>query len=870
MESHYVTLLQMSSPATAKKDPKTPKHTPLMTQYFGIKAEFPDTLLLFRMGDFYEVFYDDAKKAAQLLDITLTTRGESGGAPIPMAGVPHHALDNYLARLVRLGESAAICEQVSEPTGKGLVERKVVRVVTPGTITEEALLESRQENLLAALAASGKKIALAWLELASGRFMVRELGDREEIDAQLERLQPAELLVEEGFDLAFGHTGRLRQRAPWKFDVKQCRILLCEQFGTNDLIGYGIDNMPHGVAAAGVLLDYLQETQRTALPHLRGVQVEQAGEFMHLDAVSRRNLEIESSMSGDPRHTLVGIMDSSVTAMGGRLLRRWIGNPLCNRDRLTERHAAIGALLAGYAYESLREELRGVGDVERILSRVALKTARPRDLTTLRHALGVLPRLKTLVSAGDSDLRQAVGELPEFPQLHDLLSRAIIDEPPVLIRDGGVIARGYDEQLDELRSLSGNASEFLLEYEEEQKANTGIPSLKVGYNRVHGYYIEVTHTHQHLVPPEYTRRQTLKAAERYITEELKVFEDKVLSSRERALAREKHCYAQLLEILLGEITPLQDMSARLSRLDVLCAFAERAGGLNLVRPDMVEREGLHIKGGRHPVVEQVQDEPFTPNDTDLDAETRMLIITGPNMGGKSTYMRQAALIVLLAHAGSWVPADSALIGPIDRIFTRIGAGDDLARGRSTFMVEMSETANILHNATSRSLVLMDEIGRGTSTYDGLALAWASAVYLARRVRAYTLFATHYFELTQLEEKETSVANVHLKAVEHKDRIVFLHSVEQGPANQSYGLQVAALAGVPGTVLKQARKHLALLERQQRADHPQLGLFDMPTVEECEVEESVEADVLRERLDEVDPDSLTPREALALLYQLKDL
>ncbi|MBT8041193.1 MAG: DNA mismatch repair protein MutS [Xanthomonadales bacterium] len=859
----------MPSPAPSK-DSKSTKHTPLMQQYFSVKADFPDTLLLFRMGDFYEVFYDDARRAAELLDITLTTRGESGGAPIPMAGVPYHALDNYLARLVRRGESAAICEQVSAPTGKGLVERKVVRVVTPGTLTEEALLESRQENLLAALAGADGEFALAWLELASGRFVVRQLASISEVEAQLERLQPAELLVAEDACLVLSNARRVRQRAPWKFESRQCRKMLREQFRTADLVGFGIDDLPLAISAAGALLDYLQETQRTALPHLQGIQVEQADEFLHLDAISRRNLEIETSLGGDHRHTLVGIMDSSVTAMGGRLLRRWIGSPLQRRGRLAQRHEAVGALLDEHACEGFREELRGMGDVERILTRVALKSARPRDLATLRQALAVVPRLRALAEKGDDALRSAVGRLPAFPELHDLLKRAIVEEPPMLIRDGGVIARGYDDDLDELRGLSENASEFLLAYEKEQKEKTGIPSLKVGYNRVHGYFIEVTHAHQALVPTEYTRRQTLKAAERYITEELKVFEDKVLSSRERALAREKHCYERLLEILLGEIAPLQDLATRLARLDVLCAFAERAGKLNLVKPRMTDSEGLTIREGRHPVVEQVQDEPFTPNDMHLDEDTRMLIITGPNMGGKSTYMRQAALIVLLAHAGSWVPAKAAEIGPVDRIFTRIGAGDDLAHGRSTFMVEMSETANILHNATSRSLVLMDEIGRGTSTYDGLALAWASAVYLARRVGAYTLFATHYFELTRLEEREASVANVHLRAVEHKDRIVFLHSVERGPASQSYGLQVAALAGVPNAVLKQARKHLALLEQQQRAEGPQLGLFDQGVYDEHEVEEDEREDALRAKIEAIDPDSLTPREALSLLYELKDL
>ena len=846
-----------------------------MQQYFSIKSEFPDTLLLFRMGDFYEVFYDDARRAAKLLDITLTTRGESGGAPVQMAGVPYHALDNYLARLVRLGESVAICEQVSEPTpGKGLVERKVVRVVTPGTITEEALLESGQDNLLAALAGSGNDLALAWLDLASGRFKLRPLGSMEEVEAQLERLQPAELLIEEGVDLPLVNTERTRQRPPWKFDHKQCATLLCEQFETSDLSGFGLEGLDTAATAAGVLLDYVQETQRTALPHLRGVQLEQADEFLHLDAVSRRNLEIESSLGGRKEATLVGVMDTSVTAMGGRLLRRWIGNPVRCRETMARRHKAIGALLAGHLYESLRELLRSMGDIERILTRVALATARPRDLTTLRHAISVLPRLAAILEGQenqeDGELNQLIGTLPRFPDLHDLLLRAIIEEPPVLIRDGGVIAEDYDQQLDELRSLSQNANEFLLQYEQEQREQTGISGLKVGYNRVHGYFIEVTHAHQHLVPPFYTRKQTLKAAERYITEELKTFEDKVLSSRDRALAREKYCYAELLDILLKELGPLQEMAATVARLDVLCAFSERAERLDLVSPHMSEKQGLEIIGGRHPVVEQIQDQPFTPNDIRFDMHTRMLIITGPNMGGKSTYMRQTALIILLAHAGSWVPARSAVIGPIDRIFTRIGAGDDLARGRSTFMVEMSETANILHNASRNSLVLLDEIGRGTSTYDGLALASACAVYLARNIGAYTLFATHYFELTQLAGKEKSVENVHLQAVEHKDRIVFLHSVREGPASQSYGLQVAALAGIPASVLRQARGHLALLEKQQRAETPQLGLFDQAEASQAVAEEPAQPDFVRQRMAEIDPDALTPREALALLYELKDL
>jgi DNA mismatch repair protein MutS len=840
-----------------------------MQQYHGIKAEFPDTLLLFRMGDFYEVFYDDARRAAKLLDITLTTRGESAGAPIPMAGVPHHALDNYLARLVRQGESAAICEQVSEPTpGKGLVERKVVRVVTPGTLTEEALLESRQDNLLAALAGSGKQMALAWLDLASGRFSVRRLASFDELEAQLERLQPAELLLEESISLPFETRDGTRKRPPWKFDAKLCHSQLCEQFGTRDLVGFGIEELKDAVMAAGVLLDYVHETQRSALPHLRSIQLEQADEFLYLDAISRRNLEIESSLGGEREPTLVGIMDTTVTAMGGRLLRRWIGNPVRNRETLKSRHDAIAALCSNHLHEAIHQLLRGVGDVERILSRVALGSARPRDLTTLRHALGILPQLSDqLGSTMTHSLPGLIDGIPLFPELHDLLSRAIKDEPPVLIRDGGVIADGYDPELDELRALSTNANDFLLKYEQEQREETGISGLKVGYNRVHGYFIEVTNSQQQRVPAFYTRKQTLKAAERYITEELKTFEDKVLSSRERALAREKHCYASLLEHLLEHLAPLQGMAGIVSRLDVLCAFAERAERLDLVQPDFSDEDVIEISAGRHPVVEQVQNQPFTPNDIRLDPATRMLIITGPNMGGKSTYMRQTALIILLAHAGSWVPARSALIGPIDRIFTRIGAGDDLAGGRSTFMVEMSETANILHNASRNSLVLMDEVGRGTSTYDGLALAWACAAYLARKVGAFTLFATHYFELTHLADQESTVRNVHLQAVEHKDRIVFLHAVQEGPASQSYGLQVAALAGVPKSVLNQARRHLDQLEKQQRAETPQLGLFDQVTAIE---EPEDEADPLRERVENIDPDSLTPKEALALLYELKDL
>jgi len=841
-----------------------------MQQYLSIKADYPDTLLLFRMGDFYEVFYDDARRAAKLLDITLTSRGESAGAPIPMAGIPFHALDGYLVKLMRKGESAAICEQVGEPTpGKGLVERKVVRIVTPGTVTDEALLSGQRENLMAAVAQDDKTMALAWMDLSSGRFIVRLLTTQADLETQLERLLPTELLVSEDAAVAQALDKRpgLRKRPPWHFDAASAYRLLTDQFATRDLAGFGLEDQPAAVAAAGALLQYAQETQRTALPHLQAVSMENPQTHLHLDAVTRRNLELVQHPQGRDEHTVAAIMDSTVTPMGGRLLRRWIAEPIRDRERLQRRHQCIRDLLETRLHEPLRTQFASIGDTERILARIALGSARPRDLVTLRRALGALPEIKdSLLSSGRQSLGRD-GELIEpLPELHGLLHRALIDEPPVLVRNGGVIAPGYDEELDKLRNLSENANDFLLEYERRQREESGIANLKVGYNKVHGYFIEVTHAQQHKVPLDYKRRQTLKAAERYITEELKAFEDRVLSSRERALAREQHCYEALLERLQAELRPLQAMSALIARLDVLCAFTERAIALDFCCPELSDDDGIDIRGGRHPVIEQVQAEPFTPNDTELNPLRRMLIITGPNMGGKSTYMRQTALICLLAHSGSWVPATQAVIGPLDRIFTRIGAGDDLSRGRSTFMVEMTETANILHNASSQSLVLMDEIGRGTSTYDGLALASAVAESLARRVKAYTLFATHYFELTHLPEQLEGVFNVHLKAVEHGDSIVFLHAVEDGPASQSYGLQVAALAGVPANVLKQARRQLEHLE-QGSGDSPQLGLFSAPAAPRAEPERE---DPLREALEDAEPDQMTPREALDLLYKLKSL
>ncbi|MEJ1364784.1 MAG: DNA mismatch repair protein MutS [Candidatus Sedimenticola sp. (ex Thyasira tokunagai)] len=850
---------------------ETPKHTPMMQQYLRIKAEHPSMLVFYRMGDFYELFFEDAEKAAQLLDITLTKRGKSAGKPIPMAGIPHHAAEGYLAKLIRKGESVAICEQIGDPAlSKGPVERKVVRIVTPGTVTDEALLEERRDNLLAAVHEIEGRFGLATLDLGSGRFSLLELNDSEALGGELERLLPAELLVEEDTPLPseVRRDGGTTRRPAWHFDLETAGRLLTQQFGTRDLGGFGCSDLPLAIAAAGCLLQYVKETQQSALPHIRGLSVERREDAVIIDAATRRNLEIDSNLSGAGKHTLAGILDRTATPMGSRMLRRWISRPLRDSEQIRSRHGAISQLLEQQAYPELQEPLRGIGDIERILARIALRSARPRDLATLRDSLALLPQLQQQLQPFDAPLLEKLAmEADTHPQEVELLQRAIIENPPVLIRDGGVLARGYDKELDELRDLSQNADQFLLDLEAREKERTGIATLKVSYNRVHGYYIEVSRIHSDSVPDEYVRRQTLKGAERFITPELKKFEDQVLSARERSLAREKSLYAALLERLQPSITKLQQCADALAALDVLANFAERAIRLNLSQPELEQQPGIHIVDGRHPVVEQVSDKPFVANSVEFDDERRILVITGPNMGGKSTYMRQTALIVLLACAGSFVPAASARIGPIDRIFSRIGASDDLAGGRSTFMVEMEETANILHNASEQSLVLMDEIGRGTSTFDGLSLAWSCGVELATRIRAFTLFATHYFELTTLPEEYPGIANVHLDAVEHGDSIVFLHAVREGPANQSYGLQVAALAGVPRSIIERARQRLGELEQsaQQHADQQvsQLSLFSSePVVEKTEP--------VLDALREIDPDDLSPKEALNALYRLKGL
>jgi len=844
-------------------------HTPMMRQYLSIKAEYPDMLVFYRMGDFYELFYDDAKRAASLLDITLTARGKSGGNPIPMCGVPYHAVEGYLAKLVRKGESVAICEQIGDPaTSKGPVERKVTRVVTPGTLTDEALLSADRDNVVASVFAHGEIFGVAWLDLSAGRFRLTEAPDLEALQGEVERLRPAELIVDEDnpLDGAFSEHIRITRRPPWHFELDSATRLLCGQFGTRDLSGFGCADFPRGIAAAGALLQYVTDTQKAALPHLQSIRVEPRDDAVIMDGPTRRNLELESSLSGHDQHTLAGVMDHCQTAMGSRLLRRWIQRPLRNTAILKARYQALDALMVSGQVESLQEQLSGIGDIERILARVALRSARPRDLRQMCEALSRLPTLQEELAAIESPLLSDLAEqIGEHRDSYRLLDKAIIDSPPMLIRDGGVIAAGYDDELDDLRAIAENADQYLVDLELRERERTGIATLKLGYNRVHGYYIEISRLQADKAPVEYVRRQTLKAAERYITPELKEFEDKVLGARERSLSREKFLYEALLDSLHHVLGELQLSAAGLAELDVLACFGERAQVLGLTQPEISETPCIEIEGGRHLVVEQVIDTPFIANDVSLDEEKRLLVITGPNMGGKSTYMRQTALIVILAHVGSFVPAERLRIGPVDRIFTRIGASDDLAGGRSTFMVEMTETATILNNATEQSLVLMDEIGRGTSTFDGLSLAWAAAHHMGEKAKAFTLFATHYFELTALAQELPGCGNVHLDATEHKGQLVFLHSVKPGPANQSYGLQVASLAGVPGKVIKRARAYLRELEDQQgRAQGALQKGFEFA------VEEPVADDPIRDAVDALDPDAMTPRDALQAIYELKKL
>ena len=868
-------MLRRTEAATVALKMAATNHTPMMQQYLRIKAEHPDILLFYRMGDFYELFYDDARRAAALLNITLTARGQSAGAPIPMAGVPFHAVDSYLARLVRKGESVAICEQLGDPAAsKGPVERQVVRIITPGTLTDAALLDERADTLLASVVREGVRFGLAWLDLAAGRFTVLQGEGSHGLSAELERLKPAELLLVEGGageELARAGTV-MRTRPPWHFELASASRLLTDQLGTLDLKGFGADDLPLAIRAAGALLQYVRDTQKSALPHIRALLVEERTDALMLDAASRRNLELDASLSGNDDATLLAVLDTCVTGMGSRQLRRWLNRPLTNQPLLRGRYHALGTLLEGRRFGALREHLKGVGDVERILARVALRSARPRDLAQLRTSLQVLPALRAALAALDSPLlRELRARSSEHAAVVALLAAAIAAEPAVLVRDGDVIAAGYDAGLDELRRIATHTDEFLLELEQRERQRTGLAGLKLGYNRVQGFFIEIARRDAERVPKDYVRRQTVKSAERFITEELKRFEDQVLGARDKALAREKELYEAVLSRLIETLGPLQATAGALAELDALAALSERAAALEWVRPELTTEACLEIHGGRHPVVERFVDAPFVPNDLRLDGGRRMLIITGPNMGGKSTFMRQAALIALLAHVGSYVPAERALLGPLDRIFTRIGAADDLAGGRSTFMVEMTEAANILHNATHRSLILLDEIGRGTSTFDGLSLAWAMARDIATRVRAFTLFATHYFELTTLATEVEGCANVHLDATEHGDGIVFLHAVKDGPANRSYGLQVAQLAGVPVGVIGEARRYLEHLESQRERERAAVANGDVATPQtELPLFTAPRPDVLRKALQAIDPDELSPKDALAALYSLRRL
>lgn len=848
-------------PSDQKPEQVLSAHTPMMQQYFGLKSQHPHILLFYRMGDFYELFYDDAKKAAALLDISLTKRGQSAGEPIPMAGVPYHAVEGYLARLVQLGESVAICEQTGDPaTSKGPVERKVVRIVTPGTVTDEALLNERHDNLLCAISQSRQQFGLAQLDLSSGRFLLNQVDNVDDLAALLQRLNPAELLYPEDFShTELTERKGARRRPIWEFDLASAERALCQQFGTRDLLSFGVNSAPVALMAAGCLMQYVKDTQRAQLPHIRSVALERPDDYIVLDAATRRNLELTSTLSGQTDNTLASVLDRCQTAMGSRLLKRWIHAPLRDQGKINQRLDAVSELSDDY--EVLQPQLKHIGDIERVIARFALKSARPRDFSRLRQALQALPELQQqLAHAKSSQLKQHHQHSAPQPELLNLLNRAIVEAPPALIRDGGVIANGYHAELDEWRSLASGATDYLQALELRERERTGISSLKVGFNKVHGFYIETGRSADNKVPAEYVRRQTLKNNERYIIPELKEYEDKVLGSQSKALALEKQLYEQLFELVSPYLAQLQQLASALAELDVLCSFAEVAILQQYCRPTLVSQTGLWLEQARHPVVEQVLKEPFIANPLTLHQQRRMLMITGPNMGGKSTYMRQTALIAVMAAIGSFVPASTAKIGPIDRIFTRIGASDDLASGRSTFMVEMTETATILHHATAQSLVLMDEIGRGTSTYDGLSLAWACAEHLATKLQALTLFATHYFELTQLPQLLPAVVNVHLDAVEHDDTIVFMHHVQEGAASKSFGLQVAQLAGVPKNVIQQAQHKLKQLEQTEpvvvnKPQTPQLELLqpEHPAIQQ---------------LRQLNPDDLTARQALDLLYHLK--
>lgn len=852
----------------------TQEHTPMMKQYLTIKAQHPDMLLFYRMGDFYEMFYEDAKRGAQLLELTLTHRGQSNGEPIPMAGVPYHAVDSYLSKLVKLGESVAICEQIGTPgLSKGPVERQVTRIITPGTLTEEALLSSSQENLLLALHHHKQRYGLAYVDISSGQLRITECADDDTLSATLERLEPKEILINEqmsGFALLKKHPC-VKQRPHWEFNASQAKRLLCDQLQVQTLAAYGEQTHPLALIACGALLHYLKLTQKQALPHIKHIQIEQLNECVLLDAQTLKNLEICHTLNGEHKHTLLHLINKTATPMGSRLMKRWLTRPIRDRLALTERHQVIEYVLAKQLHDPLHQTLKGIGDLERILARIALKNVKPRCLVQLKVALAVLPSLLDhLKYHAPVALERLKKHIKTFPQLHALLDKALVENPPMVLKDGGVIAEGYDETLDELRTLSEHANDVLIKLEQQEKEQTGIATLKVGFNRVHGYYIEIPKTQSHLAPTHYHRRQTLKNNERFITPELKAFEDKVLSANAKALAREKNLFEELLSQCQPYLEALTITCNSLAELDVLTNLAERALTLNLHKPTLTDDKIIEIKKGRHLVIEHFSDDPFITNDVALGETPSLLMITGPNMGGKSTFMRQTALIVLLSYVGSFVPAEKAFIGPVDRIFTRIGASDDISSGRSTFMVEMTETATILNHATEHSLVLIDEIGRGTSTFDGLALAKACAWDLASRIGAYSLFSTHYFELTQLAEKCPSIQNLHLNALLENDTIIFLYKVQKGPCNQSYGIEVAKLAGLPSNVIQHAKQILQCLETHPVATKQEIPALTDMTLSQIVPERKEAAHPILTHLQTIQPDALTPIKALELIYQLKDM
>ena len=849
---------------------KTSEYTPMMQQYLRIKAQHPNELLFYRMGDFYELFFDDAKTASELLDITLTARGKKVGNPIPMCGVPFHAADNYLAKLIKGGVSVAICEQIGDPqNSKGPVERKVLRVLTPGTVTDEALLDDKSENLLVSIAHNNVSFGIASLDMCSGLFQLNEVDSQDVFISEIDRINPKEILIAEDSSVLklLDQDSCIRKRNSWEYDFDTAERVLNNHFGTKNLTAFGCDDMRLGISAAGVLLQYALDTQKNSLPHIQQITAELQSSKVILDPTTRKNLEIDQAINGGTKNTLFEVLNTTGSSMGSRLLKRWLNEPSKDLKKLECRQKSIALLQDNLLYDRVHQVLRHIGDMERILTRVALRSARPRDITRLTMSLEQLPQIqKLLCETTDENLLKLKNYCKPLPELFKFLSEALIDNPPMTIREGGVIANDFDDELDELRALNNNSGKYLLDLEIQEKERTGINTLKVGYNRVHGYYIEISKGQSAQAPIEYIRRQTLKNAERYITPELKVYEDKSLSAKSKALAREKVIYEKLIDTINKDLKTLVNCASSLAELDALSSMSERAVSLNFCKPELTEENLIEIKGGRHPVIEQTIESPFIPNDLDMNQKKRMLIITGPNMGGKSTYMRQTALIVLLAQIGSFVPATSARIGIVDRIFTRIGSSDDIAGGRSTFMVEMTETANILHNASNRSLVLMDEIGRGTSTYDGLSIAWACAQYLVTEVKALTMFATHYFELTKLPEQGEASINVHLNAKEHKDQIVFMHRVLEGAASKSYGLQVAKLAGIPYPVLEEAKAQLTKLETQNLDTGNNLSSKPQSQLSL----ESKSDSKLKKVLQKISPDELTPKQALELIYELKKL